>query len=85
MASFDIIKDRASALLDKLANDPDRPYWEIELVRITMEALVIASAAQQQNKLNKNSYAELLTRVERLETRYSELLYKLSEIKSGSM
>ena len=66
-----------------MANDPDRPAWQLELVRITLESLSTAAILRQQNKKTSKSYAELLTKVESLERRYSELLYRLSTLKEG--
>lgn len=81
MSKYKDLRARCLKLLDTMANDPERPAWQIELVRITMEGLSAAAILQNQNKLQQNSYAQMLTKVESLELRYSELLYKIAELK----
>ncbi len=81
MSNYKKLGARCHHLLDTMANDPDRPAWEIELVRITMESLSTAAIINQQHKKTTKSYAQLLTKVESLECRYSELLLKISELK----
>lgn len=81
MSSFKALSARCQNLLDTMANDPERPAWQLELVRITLEALSTAAILQNQSKLQQKSYAQMLTKVESLERRYSELLYKIAELK----
>ena len=83
MSHYDDLSARCSKLLDTMANDPDRPAWQLELVRITLESLSTAAILKQQHKRTSKSYAELLTKVESLERRYSELMYRLSALKDG--
>lgn len=83
MSAYKDLDSRCLKLLDTMANDPDRPFWELELVRITMECLTAISMMRQQQAKTATHYAELLTKVEQLETRYSELLYRISELKDG--
>ena len=83
MSKYEELGARCSKLLDAMANDPDRPAWQLELVRITLESLSTAAVLRQQRKKTTKSYAELLTKVESLERRYSELLYRLSTLKEG--
>ncbi len=83
MSNYKELGARCHHLLDKMANDPDRPAWEIELVRITMESLSTAAIINQQHKKTNKSYAQLLTKVESLESRYSELLLRIAEIKKA--
>lgn len=84
MSKYDDLGARCSKLLDSMANDPDRPAWQLELVRITLEGLSTAAILQQQHKKTSKSYAELLTKVESLERRYSELLCRLSSLKESA-
>lgn len=81
MSKYEELGARCSKLLDSMANDPDRPAWQLELVRITLEGLATAAILRQQHKKTSKTYAELLTKVESLEHRYSELLYRLSSLK----
>lgn len=83
MSAYKDLQARCSKLLDTMANDPERPAWQLELVRITLESLSTAAILQQSNKRTGKSYAELLTKVESLELRYSELLYRLSDLKGA--
>lgn len=82
MSKYRDLGARCSKLLDAMANDPERPAWQLELVRITLEGLSTAAILQQENKKTKKSYAELLNKVESLERRYSDLLYQLSSMKN---
>lgn len=82
MSKYQDLGARCSKLLDTMANDPERPAWQLELVRITLEGLSTAAILQQENKKTKKSYAELLNKVESLERRYSDLLYQLSSMKN---
>ena len=82
MSKYQDLGARCSKLLDTMANDPERPAWQLELVRITLESLSTAAILQQANKKTTKSYAELLTKVESLEHRYSDLLYQLSSMKN---
>ena len=82
MSKYQDLGARCSRLLDTMANDPERPAWQLELVRITLESLSTAAILQQANKKTTKSYAELLTKVESLERRYSDLLYQLSSMKN---
>lgn len=83
MSTYNDLDARCLKLLDTMANDPDRPFWELELVRITMECLTALSAMRQQHAKTTTHYAELLKKVEQLENRYSELLYRISELQNG--
>ena len=83
MSAYKDLDSRCLKLLDTMANDPDRPFWELELVRITMECLTTISFMRQQHAKTTTHYAELLAKVEQLETRYSELLYRFSELQNG--
>ena len=82
MSKYQDLGARCLKLLDTMANDPERPAWQLELVRITLESLSTAAILQQANKKTTKSYAELLTKVESLERRYSDLLYQLSSMKN---
>lgn len=82
MSKYQDLGARCSKLLDTMANDPERPAWQLELVRITLESLSTAAILQQANKKTTKSYAELLNKVESLERRYSDLLYQLSSMKN---
>lgn len=81
MSSYKDLHARCAKLLDTMANDPERPAWQLELVRITLEGLSTAAILQRSSKHSKKSYAELLTKVESLEHRYSDVLYRLSDLK----
>lgn len=83
MSKYDELRARCTKLLDTMANDPDRPAWQLELVRITMEGLSTAAVLAQSHKKTSKTYAELLTKVDSLERRYSELLYRLSDLKES--
>jgi len=83
MSNYKELGVRCAKLLDHMANDPDRPAWQLELVRITMESLSTAAILSKQHKKTTTSYAQLLTKVESLERRYSELLLKIAELKQA--
>ena len=83
MSSYRDLQARCAKLLDTMANDPERPAWQLELVRITLEGLSTAAILQQSSKRSGKSYAELLTKVESLEHRYSDVLYRLSDLKDN--
>ena len=83
MSSYKDLQARCAKLLDTMANDPERPAWQLELVRIALEGLSTAAILQQSSKRSSKSYAELLTKVESLEYRYSEVLYRLSDLKDS--
>lgn len=83
MSDYKDLDARCLKLLDTMANDPERPFWQLELVRITMECLSAVALLRQQNNKTAKHYAELLQKVEQLENRYSELLYRFSELKDG--
>lgn len=83
MSSYKDLQARCAKLLDTMANDPERPAWQLELVRITLEGLSTAAILQQSGKCSSKSYAELLTKVESLEHRYSDVLYRLSDLKDS--
>lgn len=83
MSSYKDLYARCHKLLDTMCNDPERPAWQLELVRITMEGLSTAAIINQQNKKTTKSYAQLLTKVESLERRYSELLLRIAEMKEA--
>ena len=80
MSKYEELGARCTKLLDTMANDPDRPAWQLELVRITLEAVSTAAILRQQHMKTSKSYAELISKVEKLEARYSELLYHLSTL-----
>lgn len=67
MSNYKELGVRCANLLDQMANDPDRPAWQLELVRITMESLSTAAILNQQHKKTTKSYAQLLTKVESLD------------------
>ena len=83
MSDYKDLEARCLKLLDTMANDPERPFWQLELARITMECLSAVALLRQQNAKTTKHYAELLQKVEQLESRYSELLYCLSELKGN--
>lgn len=75
-----LLAKRASALFDRVATDPNRPYWQIEYLAIVTEladavALLSSSATASAVVVEK-----IHTRLTSLETRYSELLYHVGQI-----
>lgn len=81
MASLKDLRARAQDLLDKMANDPERPFWQRETVSIVLGILMFISVIDRKACKTDKDYAELLQTVNRLEERYAELQYKFAELK----
>lgn len=84
MSGYKDLDARCLKLLDTMANDPERPFWQRELVCITMEGLSTVAILRQQHKKDSPSYAEMLQKVAQLEARYSEFLSRFSGLKSDT-
>ena len=72
------VHDRCEALLGKLSH-PATPYWVVELVAILSDLELALHAIESAKDDSAGCIALLAARVTSLETRYSELLYRMSE------
>ena len=73
------LKDRATALHIALIADPDRPYWQAELTAILLAQADIMALLSSDYISCAGDLSGLRERIKSLETRYSELLYRMSE------
>lgn len=81
MANVQILelKDRAATLYSSLIADPDRPYWQAELTAILLALADIMALLSSDYISCAGDLTALRCKIESLETRYSELLYRLSD------
>lgn len=77
-ASARELKDRALALYDALMLDPERPYWQVELTAIVLAHADIMSFLSSDISSSVGDLSKIQDRIKSLETRYSELLYKMA-------
>ena len=73
------LKDRAVSLYASLIADPDRPYWQAELTAILLAQADIMSLLSSDYISCAGDLSALRDRIVSLETRYSELLYRMSD------
>lgn len=81
MASLQILelKDRAGALYASLLADPERPYWQVELTAILLAHADIMALLSSDYISCAGDLSALKEKIVSLETRYSELLYRMSD------
>lgn len=81
MADSQIIelRDRAASLYAALVADPDRPYWQAELTAILLAQADIVALLSSDYISCAGDLSGLRERIKSLETRYSELLYRMSD------
>ena len=81
MANVQILelRDRATSLYSSLIADPDRPYWQAELTAILLALADIMALLSSDYISCAGDLTALRGKIESLETRYSELLYRLSD------
>ena len=73
------LRRRAMKLYGSLCDDPDRPYWQAELTSIVfnlVDVVMILTSDAAASGLDLKNMQQSITS---LETRYSELLYRMSE------
>ena len=73
------LRGRAGQLCDAMLQDPDRPYWQAEFVRILTELAEIMDLISNDYLSCAGDLSGLKDRVGSLESRYSELLYRMSD------
>lgn len=73
------LKDRAASLYAALVADPDRPFWQAELTAILLAQADIMSLLSSDYISCAGDLSGLRERIVSLETRYSELLYRMSD------
>lgn len=73
------LKDRAASLYAALVADPDRPYWQAELTAILLAQADIMALLSSDYISCAGDLSALRERIVSLETRYSDLLYRMSE------
>lgn len=76
--SISEIKDRALSLYEALISDPDRPYWQVELTAIVLAHADIMSLLSSDFISSCGDLSALKERITSLETRYSDLLYRMA-------
>lgn len=81
MANLQILelKDRAACLYNSLIADPERPYWQVELTAILLAHVDIMSLLSSDYISCAGDLSGLKEKIVSLETRYSELLYRMSD------
>ena len=73
------LKQRAVSLYDSLMNDPDRPFWQVELTAIVLNHAEIMNVLASDLVSSVADLQALKTKLDSVQLRYSELLYKMSE------
>ena len=73
------LKDRAASLYGALIADPDRPYWQAELTAILLAQADIMALLSSDYISCAGDLSALKEKIASLETRYSELLYRMSD------
>lgn len=73
------LKDRATTLYAALVADPDRPYWQAELTAILLAQADIMALLSSDYISCAGDLSALRERIVSLETRYSDLLYRMSD------
>ena len=73
------LKDRVASLYTSLIADPDRPYWQAELTAILLAQADLMSLLSSDYISCAGDLSALRDRIVSLETRYSELLYRMSD------
>lgn len=73
------LKDRAASLYAALIADPDRPFWQAELTAILLAQADIMALLSSDYISCAGDLTALKERIVSLETRYSDLLYRMSE------
>lgn len=73
------LKDRAATLYAALVADPDRPFWQAELTAILLAQADIMALLSSDYISCAGDLSGLRERIVSLETRYSELLYRMSD------
>lgn len=73
------LRGRVGQLCEAMLRDPERPYWQAEFVRILTELAEITDLIANDYLSCAGDLSGLKDRVGSLETRYSELLYRMSD------
>lgn len=73
------LKDRAASLYAALVADPDRPYWQAELTAILLAQADIMALLSSDYISCAGDLSGLRERIVSLETRFSDLLYRMSD------
>lgn len=72
---------RCSGLYDRMRHNPDRPFWEIEYLSILVQLSELFALLDSKLATTALNLDDISKRVSSLETRYSELLFKISSSK----
>ena len=78
-AQIDELRNRAAVLYESLIADPDRPYWQAELTAILLAQADLMSLLSSDYISCAGDLSGVRERLVSLETRYSELLYRMSD------
>ena len=73
------LRGRAGELCDSILSDPNRPYWQVEFIRILEELSAVTELLANDYLSCVGDLSGLKDRVGSLESRYSELLYRMSD------
>lgn len=71
------VKDRSADLLSKMMESPDRPFWQVEMMSILCDTLLILSELDTSIPATSSLLSSYENRISSLETRYSQLLYHI--------
>ena len=75
-----LLAKRASALFDRVATDPNRPYWQIEYLAIVTDLADAVALLSSSVPASAVAVDKINNRLTGLENRYSELLYHVGQI-----
>lgn len=76
-----LLSQRVRRIYDSLYVDPNRPFWQMELISIATEFADVVEVLYSTSSASADTCASIEKRVSLLETRYSELLYQLSSMR----
>ena len=71
------VKDRSADLLSKMMESPDRPFWQVEMMSILSDTILILSELDSSIPATSSLLSSYENRISSLETRYSQLLYHI--------
>lgn len=76
-----LLSKRVRHIYEALYADPNRPFWQMELISIATEFADVVEVLYSTSISSADTCASIEKRVSLLETRYSELLYHLSSMR----
>lgn len=73
------LKQRTISLYDAMIADPDRPFWQAELTACVLNLAEVMSFLSSDLAATAGDLESIKKRLDSLEHRYSQLLYKMAE------